>query len=206
MRRLLASVCLLLLPAAPAAAAPLDVEVKSVRAPASVVVATLELRDVLPDRFRKTLDQGGALHLRVEAELWEARPVWDRLVYPAIVRMFRFTRTAGRNLAIADQDGQVSTTATLPATMPIEIALGEIARIDVSQRYYVRAVATLGTLADREADDVGDAVFGRPSESSGLGSLGRLVFRTALQISDYLQSVSADTRSRRIAGAAILGK
>ena len=206
MRRLLAAACLLLALASRPAAAPLGVEVKTVHAPASVVVATLELRDILPERFRKTLDQGGALHLRIEAELWEARPVWDRLVYPAIVRMFRFTRTSGKNLAIVDQDGQVSTSATVPPVMPIEIPLGEIARIDASERYYLRAVATLGTLADREADDVGDAVFGRPSESNGLGSLGRLVFRTALQITDYLQSVSADTKSRKLPGTTILQK
>jgi hypothetical protein len=206
MHRLLATAGLLIALAARPAAAPLGVEVKTVHAPASIVVATLELRDVLPERFRATLDQGGALHLRVEAELWEARPVWDRLVYPAIVRMFRFTRTSGKNLAIVDQDGQVSTTATVPAVMPIEIPLGEIARIDASERYYLRAVATLGTLAERDADDVGDAVFGRPSESNGLGALGRLMFRTVLQISDYLQSVSADTKSRKLQGATILQK
>ena len=206
MRRLLAAACLLIVLTARPAAAPLGVEVKTVHAPATTVVATLELRDILPERFRKTLDGGGALHLRVEAELWEARPVWDRLVYPAIVRMFRFTRTSGKNLAIVDQDGQVSTSATVPSVMPIEIPLGEIARIDASERYYLRAVATLGTLAEREADDVGDAVFGRPSESNGLGSLGRLMFRTVLQISDYLQSVSADTKSRKLPGTTILQK
>ena len=69
-------------------------------------------------------------------------------------------------------------------------------RITPAQRYYVHIIATLGTLAEREVDDVGDAVFGRPSETNGLGSLGRLVFRTVLQISDYLQSVSAEAKSR----------
>jgi hypothetical protein len=207
MRRLLACACLLMLLAAQAlAAAPFDVEIKTVRAPEATVVATLELRDVVPDRFRKTLDQGGALHLRVEAELWEARPVWDRLVYPAIVRMFRFTRTSGKAVAIVDPDGQVTTAATVPAVLPIDINLGEIARIDGASRYYLHAVATLGTLAEREADDVGDAVFGRPSETNSLGSLGRAVFRTVLQISDYLQSVSADAKSKRMPGATILRK
>ena len=83
-----------LLAAAPAAA--LDVQIKDVRGPASVVTTTIELRDLLPDRFKKTLDEGGVLHLRVQAELWESRPVWDRLVYPAIVRVFRFRRAAER--------------------------------------------------------------------------------------------------------------
>src|SRR5262249_5839676 len=207
MRRLLACALLLIVVAARGfAAAPFDVEVKGVHAPEAIVVATLELRDVVPDRFRKTLDQGGALHLRIEAELWEARPVWDRLVYPAIVRMFRFTRAAGKNVAIVDPEGQVTTAASVPAVMPVDINLGEIAPIAGSSRYYLHAVATLGTLAEREADDGGGARFGRPAGANGLGSLGRIVFRTVLQISDYLQSVSADTKSRHMTGSTILKK
>jgi hypothetical protein len=65
-------------------------------------------------------------------------------------------------------------------------------------------LATLGTLAEREAEDVGDAVFGRESEANGLGSLGRLVFRTAIKLNDYLQSVSAEATTRKTAGAEIL--
>jgi hypothetical protein len=47
-------------------------------------------------------------------------------------------------------------------------------------------------------------VFGRASEVNGLGSLGRFVFRTVLQISDYLQSVSAEARGKKTTGADIL--
>ena len=39
---------------APAAA--LEVEVKAIRTPAAAVSATLELRDIIPDRFKKTID------------------------------------------------------------------------------------------------------------------------------------------------------
>ena len=187
---------------APAAA--LEVEVKAVRAPAGAVSATIELRDIIPDRFKKTIDEGGALHLRVQAELWEARPVWDRLVFPAIVRVFRFTRGAGSNLSIVDPNGVVTTTQDAPRAMPIDVALGDAARVSASARYYVHVIATLGTLAEREVDDVGDAVFGRPSDANSLGALGRLVFRTVLQISDYLQSVTAETRSRKLAGSDII--
>src|SRR5207253_3916379 len=92
MRRVLACACLLLTAssAAPRAGAGLEVEVKSLRAPSTAVVATLELRDVLPERFKKTIDEGGVLHLRVQTEVWEARRVWDRLVYRAMVRVLRF--------------------------------------------------------------------------------------------------------------------
>ncbi|HKB13587.1 MAG TPA: hypothetical protein VKD69_23130 [Vicinamibacterales bacterium] len=182
----------------------LDVEVKSVRTPAGAVTVSIELRDLMPDRFRKTIDDGGVLHLRVQAELWEARPVWDRLVYPAIVRVFRFTRGSGKALAVTDAGGVVTTTQEVPRTMPVDVALGDPARVAASQRYYVHVIATLGTLAEREVDDVGDAVFGRPTETNGLGSLGRLLFRTVLQISDYLQSVTVETKSRKIAGSDII--
>jgi hypothetical protein len=195
---------LLLLAAAPVAAAPLDVQVKDVRRPASAVSATIELSDLIPDRFKKTLDEGGVLHLRVQAELWESRPVWDRLVYPAIVRVFRFRRAASDGLSITDPDGAATAYAAAPKSLPIVLDLGDAKRVTPAERYYVHVVATLGTLAEREVDEVGDAVFGRPSEVNALGSLGRLMFRTVLQVSDYMQSVSAEARSRRTAGAEIL--
>ena len=191
-----------LLTAAPATA--LDVHVKDVRAESSSVTATLELRDVLPDRFRRTLDEGGVLHLRVQTELWESRPVWDRLVFPAIVRVFRFTRGAGNGLSITDPGGLVTTSPTPPRVVPVAVDLGNAKRLTPAEQYYVHVIATLGTLAEREVDEVGDAVFGRASETNGLGSLGRLVFRTVLQISDYLQSVSAETKSRKTMGSDIL--
>ena len=91
-------------------AGPLDVQVKNVRTPSSAVTATVELRDVLPDRFRKLVEDGGVLHLRVQTELWESRPVWDRLVYPAIVRVFRLGRApAARTISITDTSGAAPT-------------------------------------------------------------------------------------------------
>ena len=167
------------------------------------MTAAIELRDLIPDRFKKTLADGGVLHLRVQAELWESRPVWDRLVYPAIVRVFRFRRAAGDGLSITDPNGAVAAYSSAPQALPVVLELGDGRRVTPAQRYYVHVIATLGTLAEREADEVGDAVFGRPSESNGLGSVGRLVFRTVLQVTDYLQSVSAESRSRRILGAEI---
>jgi hypothetical protein len=191
-----------LLLATPAAA--LEVQVKDLRAPASAVTTTIELRDVLPDRFRKTLDGGGILHLRVQAELWESRPVWDRLVYPAIVRVFRFRRASTDGLSITDPSGSTTTYPAPPPSVPFVVDLGDTKRLTAAERYYVHVIATLGTLAEREVDEVGDVVFGRESETNSLGSLARLVFRTALQVNDYLQSVSAETRSRNTSGADIL--
>ena len=182
-------------------AGPLDVRVKNVRTPSSAVTATVELRDVIPDRFRKLVEDGAVLHLRVQTELWESRPVWDRLVYPAIVSVFRLGRApAARTISITDTSG----TAPMPDPLPVIVNLGDSNRVTASERYYVHVVATLGMLADQEVDAVGDAVFGRAAETNGLGSLGRLVFRTVLQVSDYLQSVTAEVKSRRLSGQDVL--
>jgi hypothetical protein len=161
----------------------LEVQIREIRMDATVRTA-FDVRDLLPDRFRRVLDENGTLHLRLQVELWESRPVWDRLVYPAVIRVVRLTR---------DQPP--------PESMPVNLELGKSDRIVATGRYYVHVVATLGTLADRDLETVGDAVFGRESEANGLGSLGRLVVKTALQISDYLQSVTAEAKSRRISGA-----
>ena len=88
--------------------------------------------------------------------------------------------------------------------MLLAIELGQRSRIVATARYYVRVVATAGTLAERDADDVGDLVFGRESEATGLGSLGRTIFRTVIKVSDYLQSVSTETTGRRMSGSDLL--
>jgi hypothetical protein len=182
-----------------------DVQVKELRTPASAVRATIEVRDVVPDRFKKMLEAGNVLHLRLQAELWESRPVWDRLVYPAITRVFRVARSAsGGDVSIADAAGGSMTYPTASNALPVLVDLGSRDRVTPSQKYYVHVVATLGTLADREVDAAGDAIFGRESETNGLGSLGRLVFRTVLQVSDYIQSVSAETKSRKMPGSDLL--
>lgn len=185
MRAWLVAATLVVTPAASARA--LEVQIKELKTESATLRASLELRDVIPERFKRLLDENGALHLRVQAELWESRPVWDRLVYPAVVKAFRMTPTTPP-----------------PNPMPLQIDIGASDRIAATGRYYLHVIATLGTLAERDVDDVGDAVFGRAEETNTLGSLGRLVFRTAIQISDYLQSVSAEGRSRKVVGRDLL--
>jgi hypothetical protein len=203
--RAFGAIALVLALAAPAAAE-LDVQVKDVKTPASAVRTTIELRDILPDRFKKMMmDDGRVLHLRVQAELWESRPIWDRLVYPAIVRVFRLGRApVGRNVAITDPDGSAVSYPAMPSTMPVVVDLGDRNRVTLTEKYYVHVVATLGTLAETEADEVGDAVFGNEGETGSLSALGRLAVKTAMKVSDYLQSVTAEARSRKLAGAEIL--
>ena len=79
----------------------------------------------MPDRFRKVIDGGGLLHLRVQAELWESRPVWDRLVYPAIVRMFRVGRQPStREFMIDESSGSTSSYPAIPNPLQLSLDLG----------------------------------------------------------------------------------
>ncbi len=203
----MATRALFLLAFAAVAAAPASaftVEVKDVRASASMVRSTIQLHDIVPDRFKRVLERGGQLHLRLQAELWETRPVWDRLVFPAIIRMIRVSRrVSASQMTIDDSAGGSTSVTTLPDPMEVTVDLGDRARLAAARNYYVHVVATIGTLAEREADEVGDAVFGKDSDASGLGSFGRMVFRTALKISDYLQSVTSDATSRKLRGSDI---
>jgi hypothetical protein len=192
-----------LLLAAPAAA--LDVRVKDLRAPRNTVGVSVEVIDGLPDRFRRLVDDHGVVHLRLQAELWESRPVWDRLVYPAVVQVFRIMRAvSGRDLNVTDSAGTVSMHTSMPNPLAVLMELGNGDRVNATHKYYVRVVATLGTLADHEIDDVGDAVFGRASDANALGSFGRTVFRKLIDIGDYLQSVSAETKGKATPGREIL--
>lgn len=194
-------VCLL----AASRALALEVQVKDLRAVAATVRATVEVRDVVPDRFKKMLESGNVLHLRLQTELWESHPVWDRLVYPAMTRVFRLARAvSGGDVSISDNTGSSATYAAVPNPLPILVDLGNRDRVTASQKYYLHVVVTLGTLAEREVDAAGDAVFGREAEANGLGSFGRMVFRTALKVSEYMQSVTAEARSRRMSGSDVL--
>ena len=119
---------------------------------------------------RKLLDDGGVLHLRVQAELWESRPVWDRLVYPAIVRVFRFgPRAGGAQLSITDPDGAADDLSAVPQPMPVVVDLGDSDRVTPTEAVLRARRRDAGHAGRTEVDEVGDAVFGSEAETNGLG-------------------------------------
>lgn len=187
-------------------AAALEVRVRTVHAAATVVSAQVDVEDLVPDRLKHVMDDGGTLHLRLQAELWERRPVWDRLVYPAIVRVFRIVggSASAPGVRVIDPAGNSATYATLPKPLAASLELGGADRVAAATRYYVHVIATIGTVADREVESMNDAVFGRESDTSSIGAVGRFVLGTVLRMSDYLQSVTAETNGRVIKGDEIL--
>jgi hypothetical protein len=127
--------------------------------------------------------------------------VWDRLVRPAIVTVFRIVRDpATAQIAISDAFGTVLSAGAYPQTVPIRIDVAPADAVSDSSRYYLRMIATVGTIAARDIEDAGDAVFGRDEGTVSLGKVGKFLFHAVLQVSDYLQSVSAEVRSRVFLG------
>ena len=203
-RSLRRAACPLVLLAALAAAAPaaaLDLRVTELRAAGGTVRANLEIRDVFPERFRETLQGGSALHLRLQIELWQDRPIWDKLVQPALVTVLRVVLDPGTHqVAVSDQYGELNRQPAWQEPVALHVDVARADALSDSSRYYVRVLATLGTLAEHEAEQASDAVFGRDDGSVSIAKVGRMIFHTVLQVSDYLQSVSAEARTRHLPG------
>jgi hypothetical protein len=64
----------------------------------------------------------------------------------------------------------------------------------------VRALATLGTIAEKESERASKAVFGDDDSTVSIAGMGKMLFHAVLQVNDYLQSVSSETRTRTVAG------
>lgn len=195
------AVFVLLLAARAIPAAALEARITEMRVVGPTVRASLDLHDLLSDKFRGILESGGALHVRVQTEIWEDRPLWDRLVRPALVTAFRIVRDpATAHIAISDAFGQVFSYPSFPQPVPLRVDVVPADAISETSHYYVRMIATVGTIAERDIDEAGTAVFGQDEGAVSVGAVGKMVFRAVLQAADYLQSVSAEARTRRFQG------
>lgn len=190
-----------------AAAAPLaalDAKVIEVRAASDVVRAALELRGVFKQDHKQHVDSGGTLYVRVDAELWEDRPAWDRLVGPMRVAVFRVRRDrAVRRLHVLDAVGTVTQYADFPDPLSVSVDVAPADRLQDEAHYYLHALTTVSAVLERGSSEVGDVVFGSDEDASGLAAVGKFLFKTAQQISAYLQNVTADVTSRKMTGKQI---
>jgi len=179
----------------------LETHIIELRVVAGHLRASIEIRDMFPEKFQALLEQRGAIHLRLQIELWQHRPVWDKQPQPAIVTVFRIMLDpVTRLVRVADQYGEVSRQPAWQEPLALRLDLGRVDVLSDTARYYVRTQATLGTIAERESTKAADAVFGDDEGSVTLGSMGRLLFHAVLQVNDYLQSVSAESRTRDVTG------
>jgi hypothetical protein len=184
--------------AAPASA--LEARVVEVRMAGGSVRAAIEIRDMFSAKFQSILTEGGALHLRLQLELWEDRAIWDRLAHPALVSVFRIILDrATRQVSVSDQYGEISRQPAWQEPLTLRLDVSRAESIDDGGKYYLRTLATLGTIAEKEATQAGE-VFGGDDGAVSLGSMGRVLFHAVLQANDYLQSVSAESRTRTLGG------
>jgi hypothetical protein len=185
--------------AAPAAA--LETRLTELRVAGGSVRASFEMKDMFPAKFQSVLEQGAAIYLRMQVELWEDRPVWDKLAQPAAIAVFRIVLDpATRQVRIADKYGEVSRQPAWQEPLTLWHDLGRADALSDGAKYYVRAMATLGTIADSETAKASKAVFGDDDSTVSLAAMGRILFNAVLQANDYLQSTSTDSRSRTLAG------
>ena len=156
--------------AAPASA--LQARITELRVAGGIVRASIEIREMFPEKFRDVLQRGGAIHLRLQLELWEDRTVWDKLATPAIVSVFRLILDpSSQQISVADQYGEAARLPPWQEPLTLRLDLGRADALSDGSRYYVRTLGTLGTIAEREATDAGDAVFGSDEGAVTIGAV-----------------------------------
>ena len=191
---------ILALGVAPSASA-LETRLTELRVAGGSIRASLEIRDLFPAKFKSVLEEGAAIHLRLQIELWEDRPVWDKLAQPAVVAVFRIALDpATRQVTVADRYGEVSRQAAWQEPLTLRPDIGRADALSDGARYYVRILATLGTIVESETEKASKAVFGEDDGTVSLAAVGKMLFHAVLQASDYLQSVSSETRTRDLSG------
>ena len=193
-----------LLAGRPARASALEIKVAEISIAGGTVRAVLELRDVFTSSFQKVIEAGGSLYVRIEAELWEDRAAWDRLVAPNVTITFKVSPNGQPNIiTVNDPAGSAASFPAYPSSLPLRVDVAPATRIEDLRKYYMHAIARVGLGGESEIEGVGDAVFGTDRDASGVAAIGKLFFREALRISDYLQSATAETTSRRFTGKQI---
>lgn len=207
MQSLVRAACLLAFLLCSAFATPasaLEARLTDMRIAGGGIRASIEIRDMFPAKFQAILEEGGAIHLRLQIELWEDRPVWDKLAQPSIVTIFRIVLDPSTRLVtVADRYGEVSRQAAWQEPLTLTPNLGRADALSDTAQYYVRALVTLGTVAEKETAQATSAVFGDDDSSVSIASMGKILFHAVLQVNDYLQSVSSEVRTRDIKGREI---
>lgn len=179
----------------------LETRLIELRVAGGSLFAAIEMRELFPARFQAILQDGAAIHLRLQLELWEDRPVWDKLAHPAVVSVFRMVLDPQtRMVKVADQYGEVSRQPPWQEPLALRLDLGRADSLADGARYYVRALATLGTIAEKESAAASSVVFGDDDSSVSLAAMGKMLFHAVLQVNEYLQSVSSEARSREMTG------
>lgn len=183
----------------------METRILEIRVVGPTIRASLDLRDIFSDKFLDVLNGGSPLHVRIQAELWEDRPMWDKLVRPAIVTVFRIIRDPKKQIAVQDAFGVVASLPDHATPVPLRVEVAPTSLVADTTKYYLKLVATVGTIQPDEAAGTGEAVFGGDDSTISVARFGKLIFNTVVQVADYLQSVTSEARTRVFSGREVRG-
>jgi hypothetical protein len=185
--------------AAPAAA--LEARVIQLRITGARLWVAFELRDFLEGNFLELVRSGRSVFVQLQADLWEDRRVFDRIVITTTPATYRLDGDPdGRAVLLVDQFGGSLRHPDARQPLPVRLDLGAASRIQDEAIYYVHAVVTAASVDERDIDQAGDAIFGGNDSAGGLAAVGRFVFRTLLRMGKYFESATAEVTSRRASG------
>jgi hypothetical protein len=185
----------------PRAATALEARVTGVRVTGTRLWAAVEVRDLLRDRFLELVREGKAVFVQLEADLWEDRRVFDRMVLTTPPATYRIDPdTDGAGIVLLDQYGGTSRHADVRQPISLRVELGPADRVEDDQTYYLHTAITAATVDERDIDQAGAALFGGDESARGLAGLGRFVFRTLLRMGQYFESAETEVTSRRMSG------
>jgi hypothetical protein len=179
----------------------LEARVTEMRVTGTRLWAAIEVRDLLRDRFLELVRSGKAVFVQLEADLWEDRRVFDRMVLttpPATYRIDPDVDTGG--VILLDQYGGTSRQLDVRQPISLRVELGSADRVADDQTYYLHTLVTAATVDERDIDQAGATIFGTEESARGLAALGRFVFRTLLRMGKYFESAQAEVTSRRMSG------
>jgi hypothetical protein len=185
----------------PRAVVALEARVTDLRVTGARLWAAIEVRDLLRDRFLALVQSGKAVFVQLEADLWEDRRVFDRMVLATPAATYRSgpdTETGG--IILFDQYGGTSRQRDVRQPISLRVELGSADRLEDDRTYYLHTLVTAASVDERDIDQAGAAIFGAEESTRGIASLGRFVFRTLLRMGNYLESAQAEVTSRRIPG------
>jgi hypothetical protein len=185
----------------PRAVLALEARVTDIRVTGTRLWASIEVRDLLRDRFLELVRGGKAVFVQLQADLWEDHRVFDRMVLttpPATYRIDPDPDSAG--IVLLDQYGGISRQSDVRQPIVLRVELGSSDRVEDTQTYYLHTLVTAATVDERDIDQAGAALFGTEDSSRGLAGLGRFVFRTLLRMGKYFESAETEVTGRRVSG------
>jgi hypothetical protein len=188
----------------PAETSALEARVIALRTSGTRLWTSIELRELLRDKFLALIRDGRAVFLELQADLWEDRRIFDRVVFTIPPTTYRVDPAViGPGIVVTDQQGTSTGQPDAAAPLVLRVDMGPADRVDDERSYYVHALVTAASVEERDIEQAGQAIFGNDEAARGLAAIGLFVFRSLLRVGRYIERSSAETTSRQVTGREI---